>query len=148
MMTLGGALADLRAQAVHLVWVAREARQQAPQGQLRADLRAVSNHLDTVILALERAIERARKAAKLLNAEATADTATWYATDVDDSSTGLPQFARYIAANEEAPVDPLWAEAMTFTRARGWNGSSPERPMVKFAHAALCRGIELAGDRT
>jgi hypothetical protein len=56
-------------------------------------------------------------------------------------------FARYIEAHEEPPVDPLWAEAMAFTAGRGWNGSSPALPMVKFAYAALRRGIELGKEQ-
>lgn len=49
--------------------------------------------------ALERACE-------LFNATPEQDWA-WTPKDANDPRSGLPQFARYIAAHEEAPVDPL-----------------------------------------
>lgn len=81
---------------------------------------------------------------------------TWYPCDVTDTSTGVAQFARYIAAHEEPPVDPLLIEARKIcaltrqTYDKGflsgeYDDSSTEIPV---ALAALRRGIEIERERS
>lgn len=74
------------------------------------------------------------------------DDSVWDAVSISRWSAGKA-FALYIAAHEDPPADPLLIEAMAFTEARGWNGSSPDLPMVRFAHAAIHRGMELAREQ-
>jgi len=57
--------------------------------------------------AIERAVDLLNAGTEKLDR----DTSVWFSSDRDDPETGLPQFAAYIAAHEEAPVDPLLIEA-------------------------------------
>lgn len=75
----------------------------------------------------------------------------WGVTEVEDSAT-LRTFARYIAAHEEPPVDPLLAEARKIA-ANQFKGSSTEvnisignhdhESLVQGCLTALKRGIEI-----
>lgn len=63
-----------------------------------------------------------------------------------NGATSFPAFARYIMEHEEPPEDPLLIEARDFAHGRGWqtvDHNGGDAPMVRFALAALKRGIEL-----
>jgi len=91
----------------------------------------------------------AEKAAKLANNEY--KSGFWGASDVSNCSS-LRAFARYIATNEEQPVDPLELEARKILAKMAWapdvarkwlSGEWDDFEHMATTMAALRRGIEI-----